>query len=47
MQSLEPVGVGKKIIVVISLLAGLFVGVFAVFFFEFISKVKEKTQQLN
>jgi len=45
MQSLEPVGTGKKLIVIISLIAGLFVAVFCVFFLEFLSKVKEKTQQ--
>jgi len=47
MQSLEPVGIGKKIIVVISLLAGLFMGVFSVFFLEFLSKTKEKTQSAD
>jgi len=45
MQSLEPVGTGKKLIVIISLIAGLFVAVFCVFFLEFLAKAKEKTQQ--
>jgi len=44
LQSIEPVGMDKKIIVIISLLAGLFVGVFSVFFLEFLSKIKEKSQ---
>ncbi len=46
MQSLEPVGIGKSVIVIISLIAGLFVGVFSVFFLEFLSKVKEKQDTL-
>jgi len=45
MQSLKPVGMEKKIIVIISLLAGLFAGVFSIFFLEFLSKTKEATQQ--
>ncbi len=45
MKSLEPVGVGKKIIVIISLMAGLFVGIFAVFFLEFLSKIKDQEQK--
>ncbi len=45
LQSLEPVGIGKKLIVIISLMAGLFIGIFSVFFLEFLSRVREKTQQ--
>jgi Chain length determinant protein len=43
MQSLKSVGAGKILIVIISLFAGLFVGIFSVFFLEFLSKAKEKT----
>ncbi len=44
MQSLEPVGMGKSVIVVISLCTGLFIGIFCVFFLEFLSKVKERQE---
>ena len=47
MKSLDPVGTGKKIIVVIALMAGLFVGIFSIFVMEFLSKVKERSQELN
>jgi len=42
MQSINPVGLGKKLIVIMALMAGLFVGIFSAFFLEFLSKVKEK-----
>jgi len=45
MQSLKPVGTGKKLIVMMSFIAGLFVAVFAVFFLEFIAKAKERANQ--
>jgi len=45
MQSLKPVGTGKKLMVMMSLVAGLFVAIFAVFFLEFISKAKERASQ--
>ncbi len=45
MQSLTTVGVGKKLIVVISLLAGIFLAIFAVFFAEFLSKAKQHAAQ--
>jgi len=45
MQSLKPVGTGKKLIVVMWFVAGLFMAVFAVFFLEFISKAKERVSQ--
>jgi len=45
-QSVKPVGLGKKLIVVISLLAGVFLALFAVFFAEFISKAKEHQASL-
>jgi len=45
MQSLKPVGTGKKLIVMMWLAAGFFVAIFAVFFLEFISKAKERASQ--
>jgi uncharacterized protein involved in exopolysaccharide biosynthesis len=46
MQSIAPVGVGKKLIVVISLFGGIFLALFAVFFAEFLSKVKAHKAEL-
>lgn len=40
MRSLEPVGLGKKAIVVLSALIGLFLGILAVLVFEFVAKEK-------
>ncbi|RDH81200.1 MAG: hypothetical protein DIZ80_13915 [endosymbiont of Galathealinum brachiosum] len=44
MKSLESVGIGKKLIVIVSLMAGLFVAIFVVFFTEFLSNVKKRAQ---
>ncbi len=40
-QSVKSVGMGKMLVVIISLLAGIFIAIFAVFFAEFISKAKK------
>ena len=45
MQSIKPVGVGKKLIVIIALLAGMFIGLFAVFFAEFLSKARQRSAE--
>ncbi len=45
MQSLKPVSSKRKLIVVVSLVAGLFLAIFVVFILEFLSKVKEKSLQ--
>jgi len=42
LQSLEPTGPGKKIILALSLFLGLFLGVFAAFFAEFLAKVRQQ-----
>lgn len=42
MQSLEPVGVGKKAILALALFGGLFMGVFAAFIADFLAKAKEQ-----
>lgn len=41
MQSLKPVGTGKRLVLTVALFAGLFLGVFAAFFTEFLHKVRE------
>jgi len=41
-RSLDPTGSGRKTIVIITAIAGIFLGVFAAFFAEFLSKVKLK-----
>ena len=41
-RSIDPTGGSRKIIVVISAITGLFLGIFAAFFTEFLSKVKQK-----
>jgi uncharacterized protein involved in exopolysaccharide biosynthesis len=46
MQSIAPVGVGKKLIVVISLFGGIFLALFVVFFAEFLSKAKAHKAEL-
>ena len=45
MQSLEPSGPGKAIIIVLALILGLIFGVFAAFFASFLNKVKLQTSQ--
>ena len=45
LQSLEPTGPGKKVILVLSLFLGLFLGVFAAFFAEFLAKVREQRDE--
>jgi len=42
MQSLQPVGPGKSLVLVLSLVLGLMLGVFAAFFTSFLSKVKQQ-----
>ncbi len=42
LQSLEPAGPGKKIILILSLFLGLFLGIFAAFFVEFLAKVRQE-----
>ncbi len=41
MQSLQPTGPGKNLIIILSLVLGLMFGVFAAFFASFLSKVKQ------
>lgn len=47
MRSPEPSGPGKTLIVLLSLVLGLTLGLFAVFFVEFISTVRTKTQSIQ
>ncbi len=42
LQSLEPTGPGKKIILILSLFLGLFLGIIAAFFVEFLAKVRQQ-----
>lgn len=42
LQSADPVGPGKKVILALSLFLGLFLGVFGAFFAEFLAKVREQ-----
>ncbi len=42
LQSLNPTGPGKKIILALSLFLGLFLGIFAAFFVEFLAKVRQQ-----
>lgn len=46
MQSLEPTGPGKSIIIILALMLGLMLGIFAAFFASFLSKVKLQTAQV-
>lgn len=46
-QSLEPTGPGKKLIIIASLMLGLFLGVFIAFGLEFLSKANAKMKQQN
>ncbi len=41
MQSLQPTGPGKNLIIILSLLLGLMFGIFAAFFASFLNKVKQ------
>ena len=43
MQSLEPVGPGKALIIILSLVVGLMLGVFAAFFASFLNKVHRQS----
>jgi len=47
MQSIKPTGLGKKLIVIISLIAGVFIALFAVFFAEFLSKARQLSAENN
>ena len=42
MRSLEPVGSGKTLIILLSLVLGMMLGVFAAFFVEFLSRVRDQ-----
>lgn len=42
MRSSTPIGQGKKLIIALSIVLGLFVAIFAAFFMEFLAKVKER-----
>ncbi|MCW8956489.1 MAG: Wzz/FepE/Etk N-terminal domain-containing protein [Gammaproteobacteria bacterium] len=46
-QSLKPVGTSKKLILVASLMLGLFLGVFVAFGLEFLAKANAKMKQQN
>ncbi len=46
MQSPEPVGAGRSLIVVLSLVLGLMLGVFVAFFTEFLSKARTQLSQV-
>ena len=41
LRSIEPVGKGKKIIVIVALFAGIFLGIFVALILEFLEKVKQ------
>lgn len=45
MKSLEPTGISRKLIVIITAFVGVFLGVFSAFFAEFIAKVRETSRQ--
>ena len=45
MQSLQPTGPGKTLIIILSLILGLMLGIFAAFFAGFLAKVKQQTGQ--
>ena len=45
MKSIEPTGTSRKLIVIISAFAGIFLGVFSAFFAEFVAKVREISRQ--
>lgn len=45
MQSLEPTGPGKSVIIILALMLGLLIGIFAAFFASFLSKVKLQAAQ--
>jgi uncharacterized protein involved in exopolysaccharide biosynthesis len=45
MRSIDPTGVSKKLVVIVTAFLGIFLGVFAAFFFEFLAKVKEVSSQ--
>lgn len=45
MKSTKPVGVSRKIVVVSATIVGLFIGIFAAFMVEFISKIRERTEK--
>ena len=47
MKSLEPIGSGRLIIVIIASVSGLFIGVFTAFFAEFAAKVKERNKCID
>jgi uncharacterized protein involved in exopolysaccharide biosynthesis len=45
MKSIEPTGTSRKLIVIISAFAGIFLGIFSAFFAEFVAKVREISRQ--
>ena len=45
MKSLEPTGTSRKLIVIITAFAGVFLAVFSAFFAEFVAKVREASRQ--
>jgi len=47
MQSLQPTGPGKNLIIILSLVLGLMFGIFAAFFASFLSKVKQQKTAAN
>jgi len=46
-QSIEPVGQGKKFIVIISIVVGIFIAFFTVFVFEFLEKARNYSAEKN
>jgi len=47
MRSLEPTGTGRKVIVLIALVLGLFLGVMSAFIIEFFKKVRNQMQSIK
>lgn len=45
MQSNEPTGLARSVIVLLAIIIGLFIGIFASFFAEFLDKAKQQVQQ--
>lgn len=44
MKSIEPVGLSKKIIMILALVLGLFLGILGAFFYEFLDKIKKQEE---
>ncbi|NOZ53502.1 MAG: hypothetical protein GXP08_10245 [Gammaproteobacteria bacterium] len=45
MQSAKPIGLSKKVILMLAIVSGLFLAIFIAFFVEFLEKVKQRQQQ--